>query len=240
MPTNFFINTYSDYGEQSLIEDLIVESIAQYGVDMFYLPRTLVTTNPIYREQEIAQFNTFYEIEMYVKNLDKFGGDGKLLSRFGLEIRDEIVFTCAQRRFKEEVSLNNNQIRPNEGDLIWLPLNNKVFQIKFVDHEAIFYQLGALQVYDLTCELFEYSNEEFNTGIPQIDQKYVKYSTDMQAYQLTDTDGDILTDTYGNELIQAEYNIDRIDPNAQNQEFQTEGDAIIDFTEIDPFSEGRL
>jgi hypothetical protein len=176
---------------------------------------------------------------MYIKNVDKWGGDGKLLSKFGLEIRDEIVFTVAFRTFSNEVGSINGQNRPNEGDLIWFPLNKKVFQIKFVDHEAIFYQLGSLQMYDLTCELFEYSNETFNTGISDIDTKYAVYSTDMSEYSLMTSDGFELATSDGDVIVE-NYDVDSIDGQSQIDIFDKEAADFVDFSAGNPFSEAGV
>ena len=239
MATNYFFNNTSSAAEQKLIEDLVIESIKVYGIDMYYLPRTILNRNQVFREQDSASYNTSYQVEMYLKSFDKFGGDGKFLSKFGLEIRDEVIFTVAFRTFTNEVTTLNGQSRPNEGDLIFLPLNKKVFQIKFVDHEAIFYQMGSLQMYDLTCELFEYSNENFNTGIAEIDDKYATYSTDMSDYSLMTEDGFELTDSYGNVLVQ-NYNLDAIDDQSQIDVFTNESANFVDFSEGNPFSEAGV
>ena len=239
MATNYFFNNTNSAGEQKLIEDLVIESIKVYGIDMYYLPRTILHRNEVFREQDSASYNASYQVEMYVKSFDKWGGDGKFLSKFGLEIRDEVIFTVAFRTFTNEVTTLNGQSRPNEGDLIWFPLNKKVFQIKFVDHEAIFYQMGSLQMYDLTCELFEYSNETFNTGIPDIDDKYVTYSTDMSDYSLMTEDGFELTDSYDNVIVQ-NYNLDAIDDQSQIDIFTNESSDFVDFSEGNPFSEAGV
>ena len=239
MATNYFFNNTSSSGEQKLIEDLVIESIKMYGIDMYYLPRTILHRNEVFREQDSASFNASYQVEMYLKSFDKWGGDGKFLSKFGLEIRDEVIFTVAFRTFNNEVTTLNGQSRPNEGDLIWLPLNKKVFQIKFVDHEAIFYQMGSLQMYDLTCELFEYSNETFNTGIADIDNKYIAYSSDMSDYSLMTEDGFELTDSYGNVIVQ-NYSIDSIDDQSQIDVFSNEVADFVDFSEGNPFSEAGV
>jgi hypothetical protein len=239
LATNYFFNNTSSAAEQKLIEDLVIESIKVYGIDMYYLPRTILNRNQVFREQDSASYNTSYQVEMYLKSFDKFGGDGKFLSKFGLEIRDEVIFTVAFRTFTNEVTTLNGQSRPNEGDLIFLPLNKKVFQIKFVDHEAIFYQMGSLQMYDLTCELFEYSNENFNTGIAEIDDKYATYSTDMSDYSLMTEDGFELTDSYGNVLVQ-NYNLDAIDDQSQIDVFTNESANFVDFSEGNPFSEAGV
>jgi hypothetical protein len=239
LATNYFFNNTSSAAEQKLIEDLVIESIKVYGIDMYYLPRTILNRNQVFREQDSASYNASYQVEMYLKSFDKFGGDGKFLSKFGLEIRDEVIFTVAFRTFTNEVTTLNGQSRPNEGDLIFLPLNKKVFQIKFVDHEAIFYQMGSLQMYDLTCELFEYSNENFNTGIAEIDDKYATYSTDMSDYSLMTEDGFELTDSYNNVLVQ-NYNLDAIDDQSQIDVFTNESANFVDFSEGNPFSEAGV
>jgi hypothetical protein len=239
LATNFYFNNFRNSQEQELIEELIIESIQIYGLDLYYLPRTIVNRNDVFREQDSASFNSSFGVEMYMKNLDKWGGDGKFLSKFGLEIRDEIVFTVAFRTFNNTITQINGQTRPNEGDLIYFPLNQKVFQIKFVDHEAIFYQLGALQMYDITCELFEYSDEVFNTGLPEIDNKYAKYSTDMGAYELMTADGFELTTSDGDILVQS-YHIDTIDGESQIEVFTNESDNLIDFSSGNPFSESGV
>jgi len=112
--------------------------------------------------------------------VDGFQGEGDFLSRFGLQIRDQAVFTVAIRTFERFVTrLDTAKIRPNEGDLVYLPLNNKFFKIMHVEHESVFYQTGSLQVFDLKCELFEYSNERFHTGIEEIDTHFENIDTDQ-------------------------------------------------------------
>ncbi len=206
--------------EQNLIEDLVVESIKIYGIDLYYLPKRVVNRDTVFREEELATFNTAHPVEMYIKNVDGFEGEGDFMSKFGLEIRDRITFTVSRRSFASEVLINEaDLVRPREGDLIWFPLNRKMYKIQFVEHEAIFYQLGSLQTWDMTCELFEYNNETFETGIPDIDQVYGLLDVDIGTANPEDI---VLTD-----------------PNAMNQEFETDGLSILDFTEIDPFSEGN-
>lgn len=169
MATNFYFNNFTNSQEQLLIENLIIESIKIYGHDLYYLPRTTVAKDTLYQQDDLSSFNAAYLVEMYVKNVEGFGGEGDLFSRFGVEIRDQVTFVVSQRVFEEEIQNQTSLIRPREGDLIFLPLNNKVFQIKFVEHEAVFYQMGSLQTYELTCELYEYSGERLNTGIDIID-----------------------------------------------------------------------
>lgn len=194
MPTNLYFNNYSFTGEQLLIEDLIIEAIKVYGVECYYLPRTMVNEDEVWGEDASSKFESAYPLEMYIKNVDAFEGEGDFLSKFGLEIRDAVTLTISQRRFGEEIDIEDTTKdvgRPAEGDLIWFPLNGKIFEVKHVEHEAIFYQLGSLQTYDLRCELFEYSTEIIDTGVKVIDDIATQYSIDELIFQIlfeTNTD----------------------------------------------------
>ncbi len=180
MPTNSYFNKkYKP--EQNLYEEIVIESIKFYGQDCYYIPRDLIRSDEILNE-EYSRFSNSYVIETYIVNTDGFEGEGNLLSKFGLEIRDQATFIIAKSRFSQ--LLNNPQnsinfIRPREGDLIYLPLSNSMFEIKFVEHEKPFYQLSNLTVYELQCELFEYSTEQFDTGIEKIDKFESKHSLDQ-------------------------------------------------------------
>lgn len=227
--------------EQRLLEDLIVESIKIYGEDMLYLPRTLGNKDELYGADDASSYDEAILVELYIKNVDGFGGDGNFMSKFGLEIRDQVTFTIAKRVFDEEIGAQRNFLRPREGDCIYFPLNNKVFQIKFVDNKPIYYQLGALQVYDLTCELMEYSGESFNTGIPQIDSIQNNLSMDLFDYGIqTETGGFMLATEDGDLIANENYNIETIDPTADNDNIQIESLNFMDFTERDPFSENGV
>jgi hypothetical protein len=140
---------------------------------------------------------------MYVKSADGFEGEGDFLSKFGLEIRDQMTLCIARRHFAESVQQEQSISRPREGDLIFLPLNEKIFQINFVEHEPVFYQMGALQFYEITCELFEYSNERFDTGIEVIDLLEETHSLDtvFGTRLLLENGDDILLET-GYRLVQ--------------------------------------
>jgi hypothetical protein len=169
---NYYFENYSNSMEQELIEDLVIESIRIFGIDCWYIPRTISAKDDIFNEDSLSIFNDAYMLEMYVKNVDGFEGEGDFLSKFGLQIRDSMTLTVANRVFDFEVGAGTEQVRPNEGDLIYFPLNRKMFQVMHVEHEAIFYQMGQLQTYDLRCELFEYSGERFETGQEFIDDLY--------------------------------------------------------------------
>ena len=172
MATNNYFGNFQASNEQNLIEDLIVESIRIHGIDNWYMPRTIVAEDDLLNEDDLSTFNSAYMMEMYIKNVDGFEGEGDFLSKFGIQIKDAITFTVAVRTFDGEIGEHTKQVRPNEGDLIYLPLNGKIFEVMHVEHEAIFYQMGKLQTYDLRCELFEFSNERFYTGLDFIDNVF--------------------------------------------------------------------
>ena len=172
MAKNYYFENFENSGEQNLVEDLVIESIRIYGMDVWYIPRTLVGKDDILNEDDISTFNDAYMAEMYVKSVDGFEGEGDFLSKFGLQIRDSITMTIAQRTYESEIGSNEENTRPLEGDLIYLPLNKKIFEIQHVEHESIFYQMGSLQTYDLRAELFEFSGERFSTGHKFIDDEF--------------------------------------------------------------------
>ena len=238
--TNFYFNNFTNSGEQLLIEDLIIESIKIYGQDMHYLPRRYGNLDPVYTEDSASFYDRAYPIELYIKNVDGFQGDGDFLSKFGVEIRDRVTFTMARRIFSEEVGSNEGTTRPFEGDLIYFPLNRKLFKIMFVEHEAIFYQLGALQTFDVICELFEYSGETFSTGIPEIDVLTKKYESDFtEAYTESGTGNFQLVDENEGLPILFEDYAQQNQVLDDGDMFQQQGNTFLDFTEIDPFAEGR-
>lgn len=158
--------------EQALYEDIIIESLKIYGQDVYYLPREIVNENTIFGEDVPSRFGSAYKIEMYIENVEGFDGDGDLFTKFGVEIRDQATFVVSRRRWTYILGDQRNQItgvRPHEGDLIYLPLSNSLFQIMHVEHEQPFYQINNLPTYKLRCELFEYNDEDFDTKIDAID-----------------------------------------------------------------------
>lgn len=237
MATNFYFNNFSSKGDQNLIEDLIIESIKIYGVDAYYLPRTIVNLSKEFREQEYSRYDQALNLEMYVKNIDGFEGEGEFLSSFGVEVREQITFSIANKRFKNEVGDLTFRDRPFESDLIWFPFNKALYQIKYVNLRPVFYQMGVLQFYDVTCELFEYSNEIFNTGIAVIDTTYNALKTQTQTYNILLEDGTQLYTENNVELFSEEYDVEQLSTNSQNTDFDNITIDFVDFTEIDPFSE---
>ena len=166
MATNLYFNNVTSHAEQELINDLTSEVIKIHGIDVFYIPRSIVKEDLILGEDVLAKFSTAYEIEMYLKGTEGFGGEGDLVSKFGLDVRDEVIFTVHKDRF----NLATDMDKPLEGDLVFLPINKGLFEIKFVEHEQPFYQAGKNYSFDITCELFQYSEEQLATGIVDVDQ----------------------------------------------------------------------
>jgi len=239
MATSLYFNNFGASNEQNLIEDLIIESIRMYGKDMYYIPRTKNNVSDVFRDVQYSTYDNPIFVEMYIRNVDGFQGDGEFLSKFGVEVRDQITFTMAQRVFNEEVGKYTNESRPLEGDLIWFTLTNALYQIKYVNKKAIFYQMGALQTYDIVCELYEGNSDIFNTGIAEIDTKYNSLSLAEDTYFILAEDGTVLVTEYGESILNENFSIDAIDVQADNDVYDKSSNIdFIDFTEIDPFSEG--
>ena len=286
MATNHYFNHHgTDTPEQRLIENLTIESIKTFGIDVYYLPRTLNDEDKLMGEDNTASYNSAHTIEMYIKTVEGFEGQGDFISKFGLQINDQITFTVAKRRFRELGMTSDGRANlPHEGDLIFFPTTSALFQILFVEDEAIFYQTGQLQSYDMLCEMFTYSDQSFNTGIETIDEieRQHSYSIDFtmntgsgnytigeQVYQGTSlaaatVKGEVarwnaadkvltLMNMTGNfsgtvniigDSSSASYSITSFDAqqsaantaaSATNQEIEAAADAIIDFTEGNPF-----
>jgi hypothetical protein len=171
MPTNVYF-TQGTKNEQYLVEDLIIESLKIYGQEMFYIPRTLVAKDEILGEDRLSQFKSSFPIEMYFENVDSFAGQGAFIQKFGLMMEQSATLVVARRRWEQLVGrYGQTQLpnRPNEGDLLYFPLTKGLFEIKFVQHQDPFYQLGKLYIYKLQIELFQYSSERIDTGITEVD-----------------------------------------------------------------------
>ena len=219
MATSAYFRNYNNFNEQNLIDDLVIESIKIYGLDVTYISGEFNNRDEVFNEDDMPFYDEKYEFEAYVKNVDGFEGEGDFLSKFGSEIRDQVTFTVAIRTFERYVTrTNQTKVRPRENDLIWLPLNRKMYRITYVEHESVFYQTGKLQVYDIKCELMEFSNERFDTGIYEIDHYFDDVKTTSDTVSTLE-------------------DLEETDPLAQNLVFEDVADDIIDFSEIDPFSE---
>lgn len=240
MATSTFFNNFGNSMEQELLEDLVVESIKTYGQDMYYLPRRRNNFDGVYYEDDISSFDTFYTIEVYIKSTEGFGGQGSFFSKFGLEIRDQVIFSIARRSFEIEVTREEAEmLRPREGDLLYFPLNKKCFEIKYVDNKPFFYQLGELQMYDLTCELYEYSNETLNTGIEDIDKLQKNFSMNAIDFGILAETNKVLKTNNGDYLVTQKFQdtIEDFDPLADNKRIGNEvtDDDIMDWSESNPF-----
>ena len=281
MATNLYFNNVTSHAEQELINELTSEVIKIHGMDVFYIPRTIVKEDLIIGEDVLSKFSSAYEIEMYLKGTEGFGGEGDLVSKFGLDVRDEVIFTVHKDRF----NLATDMDKPLEGDLIFLPINKGLFEIKFVEHEQPFYQFGKNYSFDITCELYQYSEEQLETGIAAVDQierdeSYAidfvmttggsgSFSIDEAIYQgpslanstakgivvswtaanrtlrANDTSGTFVVGTnITGDTSNAVWTLTSYDdqalpttPFADNVEFETEADAILDFSESNPFGE---
>jgi len=167
-------------GEQRLVQDLINEQLKIYGVDVIYIPRKFVRKQTIIREIQSSKFDDNYAIEAYINNYDGYSGQGDILSKFGVNLKDELSLVISKERFEDFIApfleaSDDDEIvlasRPREGDLVYFPLGQRLFEVKFVEHEVNFYQLGKLYMYELKCELFEYEDEIIDTTIEEIDSQ---------------------------------------------------------------------
>lgn len=169
MATNQYFNKFNRSSEQNLLESLVIESIKIHGIDCIYVKRVEDINSSerdlLFGEDKVGHFSATYPIEMYVEEASSFGGQGEIISKFGLQINDTSILTVSRKRFFEETGMK----LPREGDLLFFPLSNSLFEIKYVDTENPFYQFGKLYTCKLHIELFQNTGEEFNTGITAID-----------------------------------------------------------------------
>ena len=251
MPTNVYFDTGTT-SEQRLYEDLIIEQLKIYGQDVYYLPRKIANKDTIFGEDPASSFDDSYIIEMYVDNVDGYMGEQEIIKKFGLELRDDIVFTLSKLRW-ETLIKNNSDLtadRPQEGDLVYFPTTNAFFEKQFVEHEQPFYQQSALPVYKLSCTRFEYSSERLDTGISTIDSVETSLSTDTMQFQFSlenETGSFVLESSIGaiDYLINEDFTMADQATNDQGQIFETQAgtntsstaDDILDFSERNPFGE---
>lgn len=171
--------------EQNLYEDITIEALEIYGQIVYYLPRTIVAEDRIFGDDIPSRFSSAYKVTMYIENTEGFEGEGDLFTRFGVEIRDEATFVVARRKWTKLIGRYDNDVaveRPKEGDLIYLPLSKSLFEIMHVEHEQPFYQLSNLPTYKMRCQLFEYSDEDFDTDVTDIDAIEQDYAYTYRLY----------------------------------------------------------
>jgi len=214
MAANPYLNLFNGNNEQSLLNDLVVESIKYFGIDLVYLPRFIREQDKIFNETIINEFRDAIDVEMYIKSFEGFEGQGHLVAKFGLEIRDQLTLVLSKKSFADYIYPVTHKQRPMEGDCIYLPMTNNVFQIKYVEADASFFQLAKNYSWDISCELLEFSNEIFKTGRDYIDNLYKEF----QHIDKT-----------------PKYKLEEYDKSAKNQEIQDNSDKILDWTEKNYF-----
>ena len=280
-------NTYFSQGttgEQDLTQSLVNEQIKMFGKDVYYIPRTLVKQDTVFGEDTMSKFEGEYLIEAFIEDNSGFRGDGDMFSKFGVQIADQATFVISRTRFTEAVDDNATLIvegRPNEGDLVYFPMANKIFEIQFVEYEVPFFTLGKIYTWGLRCELFQYSDEDIDTGITEVDAIEVNYANAISVNVAEGGSGDFVAEeivTGGNSNVtatvkswnsatrqlvlynrsgifsipetltgntssaawtSATYNTlnNKNDDSQANWAIETQADAIVDFTEGNPFGE---
>jgi hypothetical protein len=281
------LNTYFSQGttgEQDLTQSLVNEQIAMFGKNVYYIPRTLVKNDTVFGEDTMSKFDDAFEIEAFIEDNSGFRGDGDMFTKFGVQIADQVTFVISRTRFTAAVDDNTTLIvegRPNEGDLVYFPMANKIFEIQFVEYEVPFFTLGKIYTWGLRCELFQYSDEDIDTGITEVDAIEVNYANAISVNVAEGGSGDFVAEeiiTGGNTNVTATvkswnsatrqlvlYNRSGIfaipetltgntssaawtsatyntlnntnDDSQSNFVIETQSDAIIDFTEGNPFGE---
>ena len=201
MATNPYFSQ-SVKSEQNVYEDIIIESLKMYGQDVYYLPRDIINEDKVLNEVT-SRFNSSYKIEMYIENIEGFDGEGDLFTKFGVEIRDQATFIVSRRRWDQTIKRYDNEIsaiRPQEGDLLYIPFSQKLFEISHVEHEQPFYQLSNLPTYKLRCELFEFSSEEFDTNVTEIDA--IEGDNKFEEFFISINDSGTPDYVIGNNIVQ--------------------------------------
>ena len=265
MARNRHFNQYTPVKqEQSLVEDLVIESIKIYGVDGYYLPRTHVNLDTIYGEDASMIFDDALELELYIKSFDGFAGQEDFLSKFGLQIDESITFVVAQKRFTQSLkpsfiteygyNMKNEDgeylldeqsydyasiLRPREGDLIWIPMLGYMYEIKFTENIENFFQLGKLYTYEMRCDRFEYSSERLDTEVTDIDNIETQYSmSTANNEKMLDEDAFLLLLEDGTFIINEANVVIAAEVAADNEAIGQKiiDDDILDFSEQNPFS----
>lgn len=188
--------------EQNMYEDIIIEALQMYGQDVYYLPREIVNKDKVFLDDVPSRFGSAYKVEMYIENTEAFDGEGDLFTKFGIELRDQANFIVSRKRWKQLIGsrLDSQNFRPREGDLIYLTLSDSIFQIQKVETETPFYQLSNLPTFRMTCELFEYNDEDFDTDIASIDiieyEGAFQYALTMDSASVGYTIGETITQVH--------------------------------------------
>lgn len=211
MSVNHFLQFGIGVGErpeQDMLDSILEEQIKAMGHDFVYVPRTLVKEDNLFGEDVLSAFEKYYTIEMYITNATAYEGNGDLLSKFGLDITDQMTLTCSRNRFQDETGMD----LPREGDLIWFPLGKALWQIDRLEDQNPFYQLSKQFLFEIHCSLFTFSQETFETGHEDVDKIAEFFGVDEEG---------IVSDVQGD-----------------NATIDEEADRVIDWSENDPFSAG--
>ena len=207
MPTSPYFPTYyaGHSGEQGLVQDLVDEQIKLFGTDIYYIPRIVLQDSTL-DEVRYSKYQEQFQIEMLLQNVTGFGDNAEFISKFGLRITDEIVFRVSTRRWTEEVAEHSPTLtvesRPNEGDLLYFPLTRDIYEIKFVGKEEPFYQFGKIQFYAITAEIYEVGQDDFDTGVAEIDAVEQLFDNAIKLFMDPGGTGDF---TVGEEVVGDEF-----------------------------------
>ena len=207
MPTSPYFPTYysGHSGEQGLVQDLVDEQIKLFGSDVYYIPRIVLQDSTL-DEVRYSKYQEQFQIEMLLQNVMGFGDNAEFISKFGLRITDEIIFRVSTRRWDEEVAEHNPNLtvtsRPNEGDLLYFPLTQDIYEIKFVGKEEPFFQFGKIQFYAITAEIYEVGQDDFDTGVAEIDAVEQLFDNAIKLVMDPGGSGDF---TVGEEVVGDEF-----------------------------------
>ena len=207
MPTSPYFPTYyaGHSGEQGLVQDLVDEQIKLFGSDVYYIPRVVLQDSTL-DEVRYSKYQEQFQIEMLLQNVMGFGDNAEFISKFGLRITDEIIFRVSTRRWAEEVAEHNPTLtidsRPNEGDLLYFPLTQDIYEIKFVGKEEPFFQFGKIQFYAITAEIYEVGSDDFDTGVAEIDAVEQLFDNAIKLFMDPGGTGDF---TVGEEIVGDEF-----------------------------------
>ena len=207
MPTSSYFPSYyqGNSGEQNLYQDLVDEQVKLFGTDIYYLPRTILQDSTL-EEVRYSKYQEQFQVEMLLQNVTGFADGTEFVCKFGLRITDEVVFRISTRRWDEVVAANNPTLtydgRPNEGDLLYFPLTEDIYEIKYVEKESPFYQFGKIQFYTLTAELYEVGSDSFETGVAEIDDVELEFGSAIKLVMDPGGSGDF---TVGEEVVGDEF-----------------------------------
>ena len=207
MPTSPYFPTYyaGHSGEQGLVQDLVDEQIKLFGTDIYYIPRIVLQDSTL-DEVRYSKYQEQFQIEMLLQNVTGFGDNAEFISKFGLRITDEVVFRVSTRRWDQEVAEHSPNLtvtsRPNEGDLLYFPLTQDIYEIKFVGKEEPFFQFGKIQFYAITAEIYEVGSDDFDTGVAEIDAVEQLFDNAIKLFMDPGGTGDF---TVGEEIVGDEF-----------------------------------